>query len=526
MEEYGIIYHNIKLNDQTYLFIPITIVEGYSVGEDFFNEQIHKIALDSETIQSNEFVVDEIHRLEDLQFMYDDYELDCDFMRDFFLEDEKDYIIICEINGSKVTKRKIKFEEFKNGKEYEIYDFTHEKPVLILNNESLNSLLNCQTIEEVRTKIARYKTSLGSLTEDQAEYVTRVTVRDGAVSEIDTNAVVVESTAPQIITHEEEQTAPDVDSAITISGLEAYLNERILGREEQIKGIATTLIMNYTASPEEDTESILILGPSGSGKTKTFEAASEYLDIPYRIVDCASLVPQGIVGTNLSDYLLDLLNSTNGDLAKASKGLIILDEFDKLSQKNPDFRESIINEFLKFSDGTDYIINRRNKSQTFNTRGLSRVHLGVFDFAIDTQHSIGFGQSIENTGTYDLSRLTEGSGFDSQIIDRVSNHIFVYESLSRELKRKIILESKYGLYLKKKQRYLRQFGVEFEMQIDYIDALLDKVTDSVESMRQINSYIMRSLEIAQYEMLSHPTSYKKLILTRDTIDDPQKFILS
>ena len=87
-------------------------------------------------------------------------------------------------------------------------------------------------------------------------------------------------------------------NAVSVVGLERYLKERVFGHDDELRYIATKLIMNYRATPEDGTESILIVGPTGTGKTETVKAGSEYLDLPFIPVNSANLVPQGIKGTS------------------------------------------------------------------------------------------------------------------------------------------------------------------------------------------------------------------------------------
>lgn len=87
------------------------------------------------------------------------------------------------------------------------------------------------------------------------------------------------------------------------------------------------------------------------------------------------------------------------------------------------------------------------------------------------------------------------------------------------------MESKISKYLQKKHRYKKQFDIDLILEDDFINGLLEQLADSDQSMRDLNNRLLEYLALPEYEILSNPHSYKKLILTHDTLDNPSKFKL-
>lgn len=528
MNEYATIYKIIKFNDKNYFLIPVEVRQGYGFENYFLSDKSDKSISILNSIENlnNDYVASDILKEDDLRKIYKDWENEMEFLLDFHEEIVKDYFILIEIKNNKLIKRKIKIDDLKNLKELELYKFHKDSEVLVLNNSIINRLSNVNDLNKLKCILEQYRTSLNAFKENyDRKEISEVVVQNGKIDEIIEQEPNYKKNI-SINTKKNISPVSQLNNEISLSGLINYINERVLGRENEVESIATTLLMNYTAEPNEETETILVLGPTGSGKTATFKAASKYLNIPFKIVDCPSLVPEGIKGLSLNDVLLHLLEMANNNKSIASKSIIVFDEFDKLSQKNPDFKESIINEFLKFIEGSTITIEKDNKFINVDTSGLSKNFLGVFNYINFENKPIGYIHQEENEIKNLKKLLSDGVNFNKEIIDRISNHIFIYQSLDKSLQKRIILESKDSIYLKKKERFKRQFNVSLEMMEEYINIVLDRNNKAEgNSMREINNYIMQSLEKAQFELLSHPNSYKKLIFTKETATNPKDFLI-
>lgn len=522
LTEIGIKYKVIKINDTMYVLTPIGTVEGYSVGENFYNEIVHKTAFNVESLQSEE-VIDSIMSIESLKELYE-YD-DIEFLTDFYLTEESDYILTIEVKENKLIKRKVNYKEFVKSSTKETYERHKDMPTVTLNCDALDELMNCTNIQEAREKLERYRRLIRRFRDqEKKDSVTSITVNNGHVTEIGLNKKVSDGKKDNI-TLVPTGATPTIET-ISVIGLEKYLKERVFGHDDELRRIATQLIMNYRSTPEYGTESILIVGPTGTGKTETIRAASEYLGLPFVLVNTANLVPQGIKGPSLEDYLYSLIVASGYDLEKAQKGFIFLDEFDKIGHDSLDIKESVKQIFLKFIEGDSFMIDKQSGDYTFNTKMLNKVFAGAFQELFEKKKApMGFGTaSQQEEFVFTPSKITEGNYYGKELVTRIP-HIYSYNPLTKEDQRRVMLESKLSVLLAKKKRYEEQFGVELIILDDYINAILDKLNKDNKSMRDLNNTILETLSEAEYQLLANEGKIKQLILTPELVANPKNITL-
>ena len=286
--------------------------------------------------------------------------------------------------------------------------------------------------------------------------------------------------------------------------------------------------MNYTAEEGEIIESILLVGPTGTGKTETIRAASSYLGLPFAEVNASNLVPQGIKGMSIEDVLLELYAKAGKDLKKAERGIVFLDEFDKLKEGDAEIKGPVKNILLTFTSGGTFPIDGEDFS--FNSAMVNKVYAGVFERINERRKQVGFNsnlQSLEPLGSEDdIRKKIIGKGYYTlEELSRISC-VLGYDEIDRETKKQILMNSKLSEFAKKKNRYKRQFGIDLIADETYIDALLDSIEKSATGMRSVNNLVKRSINEAEKKLLEEETSgLKKLVLTKDTVEDSKKFIL-
>lgn len=526
---YGIRYRRVKIRENIYIYIPINLVEGLS-KEDTFLGDVEYETFDSPNFTQKEYIVGGIYNVSDLckhlDYKMSQIETD-DFLKEYYLEEEKDNIIFVQKLNGKIIKNKINITWFKNAYTREEYERHKRKVTVALNNDALNDLLNQDNLENIKECLIKYKRLLSSFVDKEKKMsAQKIIVENGAVKEIlvDTNIKTSFSnnTFHQRPQNPQNSSAPS-NKDISLAGLEAYIKERVFGHDEEIRFIAKNILMNYTALDDEKTESMLLIGPTGTGKTETMRAAQSYLDIPFVEVNSANLIPEGIKGTSLEDYLFSLYAISNYDLEKAKKGIIFFDEFDKLGVSNVDHKSSVLQILLKFLDGSDFLIDKQQiDAFNFNTSKLTQVYAGAFSQLFDKKKIIGFGNKEESQ--YSLRNITEADYFGKELVSRIP-HVLVYGELSRELQKEVVAHSKLSQYLLKKKRYARQFGVEMIADDTYFENLIARLHEDDKSMRDLNNLISSTLDEAECEMLSNIGKYKKLVLTGDTVENSKKFKL-
>ena len=518
--EIGIKYRVIPVRQHEFILLPIDVVKGYSIGDIFYSDQIYHTAINPEQLTQEDYLVDSIHNIEDLKTIYDYPETR--FLVDYFFCEEQDYFLYLQIKDNKIISHKLNTKILSSENSKETYLKFQDQPSLILNEDALAKLLSITELEEIKKEIKRFNHSLAyfkALTESDA--ATKIIVKNGTISSIETNAKIIE-TPDIVVTKQKTQITSDPN--ISINGLVKYISERVFGHEEEIKLLATKIIMNYNSTPEFGTEPVLIVGPTGTGKTETIKAASEYLSVPFVEINTPDLVPQGIRGASLESYLNSLKTLCNGDLNRAEKAFVYLDEFDKLGKSDLDIKTSVQEILLKFLEGGPFIVDERLTSYTFNTTMLNKICSGAFQDLFETSKRIGFGATVQDDTKFSPKKITEAEYYGKELVTRISC-IIPYLPLSREEQKRVIMESKISKYLQKKNRYKKQFDIDLILEDDFINGLLEQLADNDQSMRDLNNRLLEYLALPEYEILSDPHSYKKLILTHDTLDNPSKFKL-
>ena len=204
--------------------------------------------------------------------------------------------------------------------------------------------------------------------------------------------------------------------------IKSELDKHIIGQEDAKVSIAIAVYnhykrMNIKSDVKIAKSNVLLLGPTGSGKTLIAQTVAKLLDVPFAIADCTSLTEAGYVGEDVENVLYKLLNAADGDVSKAEKGIVFLDEIDKIAcsrlganlSKDPS-GEGVQQALLKLIEGTVANVSssggRKNPNDKFieiNTENILFICGGAFhglesiiNKRVQTKTtSIGFGANVE-----------------------------------------------------------------------------------------------------------------------------------
>ena len=543
-KEYGIKYKVAKLGNDKYLLFPMDIVEGLCIGENFNSKKPLKIADTKEVLETERYVVDDIEPKEAIKFMYGYEGPEDDFLKNYYFDDVKQTLLFIDASNEILQRRRINLDLMTLDASTETYEMYENEPAVILNEKALKELMNVDDQEELQLLLKRYSTLIHNFYQERREKgITSIYLKDGKLSSIvsnkdydyseddydsDENVSIEDYPEDDMDLDESSEEEDTTIKDISYNGLRDYLLERILGHDEEIKKIAKTLYYNRTAAPGERIKSILIVGPTGTGKTETFKAAAEYLNIPFAEYNASNLVPQGIVGTSIEDLLHQLVDLSKGKVKKAERGILFLDEFDKLNESKLDVKDSIKNILLTFTGGGTFKVELGNNSGsfTFNTIRLNKAFAGVFGEITKADKKMGFGDIKEARSEKTLRELLiDKKYFTLEELSRI-NKVLEYKDLDFETKRKILLESKLSLFLENKRRYKRQFGIDLIATEEYVNEIFDSMKKSEYGMRTVNNRVDDSLDEAEIALVENENrKFKKLVLTRDTVHDPSKFDL-
>lgn len=263
-----------------------------------------------------------------------------------------------------------------------------------------------------------------------------------------------------------------MDTKSDISIMYKDIKKTIISQDEQIMKILTSLFKNQkviNSSLDNDMiaklkENILIAGPTGTGKTEILTRISKRYEVPIVIEDSTTLAETGYVGRKVEDLLRDLYLAADKDKEKAEKGILVIDEFDKLAEKGSQemvSRSGVQRALLKILDGGTLYFD----GMTFDTSKLTIVGLGAFS-------GIKEKENYDNITTEDLVQY----GMMQELVGRFSK-VIKMNSLSKEDLKKILQESN----LSPLNTYKGLFE-ELKVEFSYDDEFVDFVATKAESL--------------------------------------------
>lgn len=350
----------------------------------------------------------------------------------------------------------------------------------------------------------------------------------------------------------EEQTALP-----TPKELKAHLDDFVIGQDDAKMALSVAVYNHYkrlrfqdanagekkSDGVEVEKSNLLLVGPTGSGKTLLAQTLARFLNVPFSIADATVLTEAGYVGEDVENILVRLLQAADYDVARAERGIIFIDEIDKIARKtaNPSITRDVSGEgvqqgLLKILEGTTAQVppkgGRKHPEQSLvqiNTRNILFICGGAFE-TLDkiiahrvNQGGMGFGADIRSEKDNSLSRLFKllepddliRFGLIPELVGRLPIVVSL-EELDADALKRILTEPKNAI-IKQYTKLFKMDGIELSFTDDGIAEIVSCTMERKTGARGLRSVVERVLQKSMYELSGSKT--KSLVVDAALVKD-------